>query len=370
MSSNREIKGIAISYLLAIVGTLLSNETFVLKDIIYVLKSTPPYRNTQEIYFILFGFFPALFLFLNGYTMTLAFKSKKQSSSRLLGHYSRRGLVLLALGLLFVGFWPANILIIAGICFFVSPLFIRWDSLMLQILLFSVVLLSTVLGNLDIPIYPSFSGFKLQEVSAINSVGFLFFNGYYSVLPWISFFILGIVFGKSRVKVRGWFPPIAVFGTIMMIAGIVVQPFLNNMFGNIGELNVFSNNIMSIRFYSFSFILFESGLVLMAVSAINYFGKKWNETISGAKIIVWIDRFSSSKYTLYFFVCLETGILWSLVKGGNQARIYWFKSAYILIPTSLVMLAFSFLLVLWWKKKVTDKAPVEWLLKNISGSRK
>ena len=156
----------------------------------------------------------------------------------------------------------------------------------------------------------------------------------------------------------------------MTIAGIVVQPFLNNMFGDIGELNVFSNNIMSIRFHSFSFILFESGLVLMAVSAMNYFGKKWNETISGAKIIGWIDRFSSSKYTLYFFVCLETGILWSLVKGGNQARIYWFKSGYILIPTSLVMLAFSFLLVIWWKKKVTDKAPVEWLLKNISGSRK
>jgi uncharacterized membrane protein YeiB len=370
MSSNREIKGIAISYLLAIVGTILSNETFVLKDILYVLKSTPPYRNTQEIYFIWFGFFPALFLFLNGYTMTLAFKSKKQSRSRLMGHYSRRGLVLLVLGLLFVGFWPANILVIAGACFFVSPLFIRWESVMLQILLFSVVLLSTVLGNLDIPIYPSFSGFKLQDVSAINIVGFLFFNGYYSVLPWISFFILGIVFGKSQVKFKGWFPPIAVLGAVITVAGVVVQPFLNKMFGDIGELNVFSNDIMSIRFHSFSFILFESGLVLIAVSAINYFGKKWNETISGAKIIGWIDRFSSSKYTLYFFVCLETGILWSLVKGGNQARIYWFKSIYILIPTSIVMLASSFLLVLWWKKKVTDKAPVEWLLKNISGSRK
>jgi hypothetical protein len=370
MASSREIKGIAISYLLAIVGTILSNETFVLKDILYVLKSTPPYRNTQEIYFIWFGFFPALFLFLNGYTMTLAFKSKKQSRSRLMGHYSRRGLVLFVLGLFFIGFWPANILIIAGVCFFVSPLFIRWESILLQILLFSVILLSTVLGSIDVPIYPSFSGIKILDANFMNIVGFLFFNGYYSVLPWISFFILGIVYGKSHVKVKGWLPPIALLGAGIMIGGIVVQPFLNNMFGSIGELNVFSNDIMSIRFHSFSFILFESGLVLMAVSAINYFGKKWNETIGGAKIIGWIDRFSSSKYTLYFFVCLETGVLWSLVKGGNQARIYWFKSIWILIPTSLAMMALSFLLVLWWKKKVTDKAPVEWLLKNISGSRK
>lgn len=370
MSSNREIKGIAVSYLLAIVGTILANETFVLKDILYVLKSTPPYRNTQEIYFIWFGFFPALFLFLNGYTMTLAFKSKRQSKRRLMGHYSRRGLVLLALGLLFVGFWPANILVIAGICFFVSPLFIRWESIVLQILLFSVALLATVLGNLEVPIYPAFSGIKILDANAMNIVGFLFFNGYYSVLPWISFFILGVVFGKSNVKVKGWLPPIAVLGFIIMIAGIIVQPFLNSLCGEIGELDVFSNNIMGIRFHSFSFILFESGAILMSVNAINYFAKKWNETISGAKIIGWIDRFSSSKYTLYFFVCLETGILWSLVKGGNQARIYWFKSMYVLIPTSIAMLASSFFLVLWWKKKVTDKAPVEWLLKNISGSRK
>lgn len=370
MSSNREIKGIAIAYLLAVVGTILSNETFVLKDILYVLKSTPPYRNTQEIYFIWFGFFPALFLFLNGYTMTLAFKSKKQSKSRLMGHYSRRGLVLLALGLLFVGFWPANILVIAGVCFFVSPLFIRWESLLLQILLFSVILLSTVLGNLDIPIYPSFSGIKILDANGMNIIGFLFFNGYYSVLPWISFFILGIVYGKSHVKVKGWLPPIAVLGAGIMIAGVVVQPFMNTLLGGFGDLNVFSNNLMSIRFHSFSFVLFESGAILMTVSAINYFGKKWNQTVSGAAIIGWIDRFSSSKYTLYFFICVETGILWSLVKGGNQARIYWFKSIYVLIPTSLIMLASSFLLVLWWKKKVTDKAPVEWLLKNISGSRK
>ena len=370
MSSNREIKGIAVSYLLAIVGTILANETFVLKDILYVLKSTPPYRNTQEIYFICFGFFPALFLFLNGYTMTLAFKSKRQSKRRLMGHYSRRGLVLLALGLLFVGFWPANILVIAGICFFVSPLFIRWESIVLQVLLFSVALVSTVLGNLEVPIYPAFSGIKILDANAMNIVGFLFFNGYYSVLPWISFFILGIVFGKSNVKVKGWLPPIAVLGFVIMIAGIIVQPFLNSLCGEIGELDVFSNNIMGIRFHSFSFILFESGAILMVVNAINYFAKKWNETISGAKIIGWIDRFSSSKYTLYFFVCLETGILWSLVKGGNQARIYWFKSIYVLVPSSLAMLASSFFLVMWWKKKVTDKAPVEWLLKNISGSRK
>jgi hypothetical protein len=204
----------------------------------------------------------------------------------------------------------------------------------------------------------------------MNFIGFLFFNGYYSVLPFISFFILGIVYGKSSTKVRGWFPPVAGLGAVIMIAGITVQPFLNNLFGDIGELDVFSNNLLGIRFHSFSFVLFESGLVLIAVSAINNFGKKWNETEFGAKMIGWIDRFSSSKYTLYFFVCLQTAIMWSLVKGGNQARIYWFKSVYILVPASLAMLTVSFLLVLWWKRKVTEKAPVEWLLKNISGSRK
>lgn len=370
MSSNREIKGIAISYLLAIVGTILANETFVLKQILEVLKSYPSIRTTHEIYFIWFDFFPALFLFLNGYTMTLAFKSKKQSRRRLMGHYSRRGLVLFALGLLFIGFWPANILVISGVCFFISPFFIRWDSLVLQILLFSIVLLSTVLGNVEVPIFPSFSGIKIIDANAMDVVGFLFFNGYYSVLPWLSFFILGVIFGKAHVKVKGWLPPIALLGAGIMLAGILVQPFMNKLCGDIGELEVFSNKLIGIRFHSFSFILFQSGLILMIVPAINYFAKKWNETNFGAKIIGLIDRFSSSKYTLYFFVCLQTGILWALINGGGEARIDWFRPVYILIPASLAMLVLSFLLVLWWKKKVTDKAPVEWLLKNISGSRK
>ena len=370
MASSREIKGIAISYLLAIVGTILANEIFVLKQITEVLKSYPSTRNTQEIYFIWFDFFPALFLFLNGYTMSLAFKSKKQSRKRLMGHYSRRGLVLFTIGIVFIGFWPANILIIAGICFFVSPFFIRWESVVLQILLFTVVLLSTVLGNLDIPIYPSFSAISIADANAMHIVGFLFFNGYYSVLPWISFFLLGIIFGKTNGKVKGWLPPISVLGIVLLISGVVIQPFLNNLSGEITPLEVFSINIFGIRFHSFSFFLFESGAILILVNAINYFAKKWNETVFGAKAIHTMDKFSSSKYTLYLFVLLQTALMWSVMKGGNQVKIHWFQPIFILIPTAVAMLSASFLLVLWWKKKVTDKAPVEWLLKNISGSRK
>lgn len=370
MSSNREIKGIAVSYLLAVVGTILANETIVLKDILYLLKSFPPYRNSQEIYFIWFDFFPALFLFLNGYTMSLAFKGKKHSRKRFMGHYSRRGLVLLSLGLFFIGFWPANILIIAGICFFVSPFFIRWESIVLQILLFTVILMSTVFGNLEVPIYPSFSGVKIADTNAMNILGFLFFNGYYSVLPWISFFIIGIIFGKSNVRVRGWLPPVGLLGLGLVVAGIAIQPFLNNLSGEIGNLNIFAIDFIGYRFHSFSFILFETGAILIVVNAINYFAKRWNETEFGAKAIHTIDKFSSSKYTLYLFVLIQTAVMWSLMKGGNQARIYWFKSVYVLIPVSFAMLSLSFLLVLWWKNKVTDKAPVEWLLKNISGSRK
>jgi hypothetical protein len=278
--------------------------------------------------------------------------------------------VLFTIGILFVGFWPANILIIAGICFFVSPFFIRWDVVVLQILLFAVVLMSTVLGNLEIPIYPSFSGIGIADANAMHILGFLFFNGYYSVLPWISFFILGIIFGKSYSKVRGWFPPNSALGLVLLLAGVFTQPFLNNLNGEIAPLDVFSINIFGARFHSFSFFLFESGAIFILVNAVNYFSKKWNETVFGAKAIHVMDKFSSSKYTLYLFVLLQTALMWSVMKGGNQVKIHWFRPIFILVPTSLAMLAASFFLVLWWKKKVTDKAPVEWLLKNISGSRK
>ncbi|MFM7768945.1 MAG: hypothetical protein ACKO8Q_00125, partial [Bacteroidota bacterium] len=78
MSKSREIKGLSVLYLIAIVGTILSNSTFVLKDITHVLKDVSPAlqstsHDTKEIYFVWFDFFPALFIFLNGLTFSIAF---------------------------------------------------------------------------------------------------------------------------------------------------------------------------------------------------------------------------------------------------------------------------------------------------------
>jgi hypothetical protein len=335
MSKSREIKGLSVLYLIAIVGTILSNSTFVLKDITHVLKDVSPAlqstsHDTKEIYFVWFDFFPALFIFLNGLTFSIAFKNKRISTTRLSGHYSRRGLEALSL------------LIAVG---------------------------SSFAGNLDFPIYPLFEGLEMSNSVVKNLVGFIFFNGYYSFLPWIAFFTFGMSIGKGDLRVRGWLPPISIIGIVLVIVGFLLEAFLKKIYGDIPTMGVFRLNVLEWRMHSLSFAMVVAGFCLVVTNLVNFWVKQWFNSTWFQKIWAQINLFASAKYTLYFLVVSETIVIFSVVKYGNHP-IFWFRPAYILIPLSLVLLVGSFFLTSWWRKRVNQNTPIEWLLKNISGSRK
>ncbi|NBX19343.1 MAG: DUF1624 domain-containing protein, partial [Bacteroidia bacterium] len=77
--------------------------------------------NSATVFVMLAGMGVALMTNRQNYT--------NEDKVRLRNNILKRALFLFAIGLLFIGFWPANILVIAGVCFFISPFFIRWDSL-------------------------------------------------------------------------------------------------------------------------------------------------------------------------------------------------------------------------------------------------
>jgi hypothetical protein len=374
MSKSREIKGLSVLYLIAIVGTILSNSTFVLKDITHVLKDVSPAlqstsHDTKEIYFVWFDFFPALFIFLNGLTFSIAFKNKRISTTRLSGHYSRRGLVLLVLGILTCSVWPMNILFISGLCYFVAPLLARLDRRILEALSLLIAVGSSFAGNLDFPIYPLFEGLEMSNSVVKNLVGFIFFNGYYSFLPWIAFFTFGMSIGKGDLRVRGWLPPISIIGIVLVIVGFLLEAFLKKIYGDIPTMGVFRLNVLEWRMHSLSFAMVVAGFCLVVTNLVNFWVKQWFNSTWFQKIWAQINSFASAKYTLYFLVVSETIVIFSVVKYGNHP-IFWFRPAYILIPLSLVLLVGSFFLTSWWRKSVNQNTPIEWLLKNISGSRK
>ncbi len=371
---SREIKGISVLYLFAIVGTILANSTFVLKDITHVLKDVSPAlqstsHDTKEIYFLWFDFFPALFLFLNGITFSIAFKNKRMSSSRMSGYYSRRGLVLIALGFITCGIWPMNILYISGLCYFTAPLLVRLDRRVLEMISALIAIFGFFAGNFDLPIYPKFESLELSNGIVKNFIGFVFFNGYYSFLPWLAFFTLGMSIGKGDMRVRGWLPPISILALVLVATGFVLDTFLSGVYGQIPNMGIFKFSFLELRMHSLSFSFIAAGFSIFITNAINFLVKKLYNQVWFQGLWTSINQFSSAKYTLYFLVVCETMIIFSVVKYGDHP-IFWFRPAYILIPMSLALLLGSFFLTKWWTKNVISDTPVEWLLKKIAGSKK
>lgn len=367
-TNRREIKGLAFAYVIALIGTILSNETFILKDRTDVLKHVIG-NDFSELYFVWFDFFPAFFLFLNGFTMSISLRQRRMRSTRLLVQYSRRGLVLFVVGLLFVKFWPMNLMIIAGLCYFSAPLFAKWDENVLRAFSLMIILFTMVLTNMDFPIFPMYESFDLGQGIFSNLIGFAFFNGYYSLLPWISFFVLGVAMGKGDLKIRGWLPPTSIVALIIVGASIFAQRFLNTLHGEVPELTDFTFSIAMYRMYGFAFAILEIGLILFVFNLINYFTKRLVVYEWGDKIWSWVNNLSKIKYSLYTLVMFFTGILFLVIKAGNQ-RIYWFRPIVVLIPFALGLLVLGYLGVRLWQRKVNENGPVEWLLKSITSNKK
>jgi uncharacterized protein len=371
---SREIKGISVLYLFAIVGTILANSTFVLKDITHVLKDVSPAlqtssQGTKEIYFLWFDFFPALFLFLNGLTFSIAYKNKRISTSRLSGYYSRRGLVLIALGIFTCKIWPMNILYISGLCYFIAPLLVRADRRVLEAATALIAIFSFLGASFDIPLYPLFESLDLSDGIVKNFVGFLFFNGYYSLLPWLVFFTFGMSIGKGDLRSRGWLPPISILAVLLIFLGFILESILKETYGHIPDMGIFKFSALEIRMHSLPFAIVTAGLCVLITNAMIFFVKKLFDKNWFKKIWSVVNEFSSAKYTLYFLVICETMIIFSVVKYGDHP-IFWFRPAYILIPMSLTLLLGSFYFTRWWTKNVHVNTPIEWILKKIAGSKK
>ena len=262
-----------------------------------------------------------------------------------------------------------NILYISGLCYFSAPLLVRLDRRVLEMISALIAIFGFFAGNFDLPIYPKFESLELSNGIVKNFIGFVFFNGYYSFLPWLAFFTLGMSIGKGDMRVRGWLPPISILALVLVATGFVLDTFLSGVYGQIPNMGIFKFSFLELRMHSLSFSFIAAGFSIFITNAINFLVKKLYNQVWFQGLWTSINQFSSAKYTLYFLVVCETMIIFSVVKYGDHP-IFWFRPAYILIPMSLALLLGSFFLTKWWTKNVISDTPVEWLLKKIAGSKK
>lgn len=352
MARSTGLMGIDVAYLISLAGTMFGAFFFVVGDRTYLLN--------HEHYYLILDFFPALFFFLNGLTVTLTMRDRRISSRRLLSYLSKRGTVLFLVGLIFIKSWPLNIFIASGIFYLLAPAFAQWNNLILRTLAVVTAMLAIVLLNLDIESNVRFSGLKLNGAGFSHFFSFLFFNGYYSVLPWITFFIAGMLFGRSSLRPRGWIPPASIAVCFGMLIAYFVEKYCIGLYGVKDVMNKLNFPLFGIKFYLPAFYIFAvCGIILLMNVLLYAFRKEMNR-----KLTKLLQSFSSSKYSIFFFLYFFG---WIILNISNTIA---FHNNKVIIIVAIFVIILSLSLTHFWKNKLSSTAPIEWIIKRLSGSAK
>jgi hypothetical protein len=352
MSRSTGLLGIDIAYLIALIGTMFSTSFFILGQRLYMLN--------HEHYFVFFDFFPALFFFLNGLTVTLTMRDRRISSRRLLSYLSKRGSVLFLIGLVFIQVWPMNVFIASGLFYLCAPIFAQWNNVILRTLGVLSALLTIVLLNVDVTASVTFEGLNLSGAGFTDFFGFIFFNGYFSFLPWFTFFVAGMLFGRSSLHPRGYMPPISLAMVVGIGVSFLVEKFCVEIYGVRDQLNELSIPFIGSKLYLPAQLIFAlCGCVLIVNLLLHAFrGDQPRVRVKA------LQDFSSSKYSVFFFHLFFSFLLLTISTG------VFFSKKSVLLISCLILIAASLFVVNVWKRKLSSNAPVEWIIKRISGSTK
>ncbi|MFM7728950.1 MAG: hypothetical protein ACKO7B_19790, partial [Flavobacteriales bacterium] len=211
--SNRLI-GIDVAYTISLIGCVLYGYAFTIGDLVQNSLTHTKFNVFLDV-------FPTIFFFLNGFTVTLTMRDRRISNRKLLSYSGKRGSVLLLIGLIFCAIWPMNILIASGMMFLVVPFVAQWNNVLIRVITLLTIVFGISLLYIDVPTHTTYSTPSLGGGEIYNGLGFMFFNGYYSPLPWVVFFFAGLIYGRTEIRPRGWLPP----SSIVAIGMIVISFF-------------------------------------------------------------------------------------------------------------------------------------------------
>jgi uncharacterized protein len=352
MARSSGFLGIDIAYLIALMGIICSLTIFTIGSKIGLLD--------HGSYFVFFDFFPALFFFLNGLTITLTMRDRRVSSKRIVSYVTKRGSILFLLGLVFVTLMPMNMLLVCGLFYFLVPFFTDWNNIILRIIALLLAVASVLLLNLDVQARAVFFPFELQGLGFRHLFGFVFYNGYFSLFPWIAFFVLGMLHGRGKIHVAGILPPSTFFAIFFIVISFYLNDFLDSVYGSersniTGIVNIVSKKFYLPAFYLFTYssIIILLNILMFAFQGVVLTGKSRN-----------IQYIVASKYSVLLFHALFITLIIALF-----SKVIFYKTWLLLVTTCIVLIV-SFAATLFWRKRVSENTPVEWLIKRISGSTK
>jgi hypothetical protein len=213
---------------------------------------------------------------------------------------------------------------------------------------------------IHVPTSINYSVPEIRGGGIIDLTGFLFFNGYFSIIPWFAFFISGILFGRSEIRVRGWLPPSSILAVALIALGVVLQIMLGKLDTSFLELTRFDNPILNFKLLLPAFVLVAIGLIIILINFGNYFLREFELKF----VIKIITVLASMKYSVLMFQLLISSLIIILTPGA------FFTNKMILVGFSVFAGLFTLYLPFIWNRKISNKGPLEWIFKRVSGSAK
>jgi hypothetical protein len=355
MQKSNRLIGIDLSYTIALLGTVFYIYLFATNR--FAIRAGVLSHSWN---ILALDFFPALFFFLNGTTISLTMRDRKVSSRKMLSYLIKRGMFLLVMGLAVCYIWPMNVFVTIGLFYALAPNIVQWNNAILRFLIIAGLFMAHGLLYLHVP---NSIGFKLPEMHGgglIDLTGFAFFNGYFSVLPWMLFFIAGLIFGRGEIRPRGWLPPSSLIGIAIIVFGAFLQFILVKKDDTFLDLMRFDNFLMNFRLLMPAFFCIAIGASVVLINASNYFFKVFELR----KVVKYASLISSMKYSILLFQLIISLFIMTLTPGA------FFSNKSVLLSYVFGATFITFYLAILWNNKISNKGPLEWTFKRISGSAK
>lgn len=342
--------GIDFAYVIATLTCVAISYFFVIGDRLGLLNHVH--------YFPFVDIFPAWFFFLNGMAITLSMRDNRTSQSKLISFNTKKGTILLLLGLLFAAVWPLDILVSCGVFYIIASYVARFNNVIIR--LFAVFCTIASIGFIslaDIRTSVRYEGFGLEGSGMYDLVSFFLFNGYYSIFPWIVFFVAGILHGRGQVHVRGVLAPSNLIAVLWIIISFLVQYFCLSVYQNVDELMSGKIFPLHVKIFIPAFIVMGLGGCVLLTNTCIYVCQNFEKN----KFVTWVQDVSSLKYSILLFHLVFGSII---VKGFNSSIL----TRWGILAFTAIMVFFIVMLSKFWKRRINTLGPAEWLMKRLSGS--
>ena len=355
----KRIIGIDVARALAVIGMIIVN---------FKVAFGNNGNQTLKYFTSLFeGKAAATFVVLAGVGLAFMSNSSIQNRDQQKLHNVRnkiikRAIFLFIIGVVYLPIWIADILHFYGIYMLLTVLFLTVDKSKILLASGAIILLYPVLMLFfDYDIGWDYKTFEYHNFWTLS--GFtrnLFYNGFHPVIPWVSFMLIGLWFGKQNLADEKFVKKSMIVSMCVFVITVIVSKILLYIFseGNTETLNELSQVLGTspmppLPFYMIAGSSFATGIISICILISN----KYKEHF----IIQVLKRTGQLALTFYVaHVVIGMGIVAVLNPENMGSYSITFSFTYALL-FSFLCIVFAYL---WTQKK--EQGPLEWIIRKLT----